>query len=282
MTSHMSQKDIHRTAESLSPLDYAVSLRDAETLSMVADAVKHNHAMLAFQPVVRAHDSNSVAFYEGLIRVLDPTGRIVPAQEFITLVEDTELGRAIDRLALDLGCMALATVPGLRLSINMSARSIGYGPWLTTLERWLAKDDSIGPRLILEITESSAMTVPELVTAFMNRLQSRGVCFALDDFGTGYTALRYFKDFFFDILKFDGQFVRGISRDPDNLVLTKAMLSIGHHFDMLCVAEMVESAEDAATLRKIGVDCMQGFHFGAPAVRPSWLPAGAQDAMLRA
>ena len=220
-----------------SPLDYAVGMRDAEVLSMVATAVDTNQALLAYQPIVRARATTSVAFYEGLIRIMDPTGRIIPAREFMSVVEDTQLGRAIDVLALDMGCKALSQVETLRLSINMSARSIGYPSWMETLDRWLAKNPHIGPRLILEITESSAMTVPELVIDFMDRLQMHGICFALDDFGSGYTALRYFKDFFFDVLKIDGQFVRGIANDPDNQVLAEAMISIGKHFDMLCVAE---------------------------------------------
>ncbi|THH37468.1 EAL domain-containing protein [Aliishimia ponticola] len=265
-----------------SPLEYAVRKRDEETLNMVADAVRYKQALLAYQPVVRAQTTNSVAFYEGLIRVLDATGRVIPAADFMPVVENEELGRTIDTLSLAMGCKALAEVPNLRLSINMSARSIGYRPWLRTLNRWLDKDDSIGPRLILEITESSAMTVPELVVDFMDRLQMRGICFALDDFGSGYTALRYFKDFFFDIIKIDGQFIKGIARDPDNLVLTQAMLSIAKQFDMLCVAEMVETPEDAEVLTKIGVDCMQGFNFGAPTIKPDWLPRSGHMARRRA
>lgn len=258
------------------PLDYAVERRDSDILAMVDRAVRNKQALLAFQPVMRAQPTDSVAFYEGLIRVLDETGRVIPARDFMPVVEDTELGRSIDTLALAMGCKALSLVPGLRLSINMSARSIGYAPWMKTLERWLDRDDSIGPRLILEITETSAMTVPELVIDFMDRLQMRGICFALDDFGSGYTALRYFKDFFFDIVKIDGQFIRGLSQDSDNQVLAKAMLSIAKQFDMLCVAEMVETAEDAELLREIGVDCLQGFHFGAPTTKPDWLPRPGQ------
>lgn len=253
------------------PLNAALSKRDADTILMVKQAVAHKEAMLAFQPVMRSSVTTSVAFYEGLIRVLDDTGRVVPAKDFMPQVENTELGRDIDTLALSKGCLALSQVPHLRLSINMSARSIGYKPWMRTLERWLNRDDSIGPRLILEITESSAMTVPELVIDFMDRLQMRGICFALDDFGAGFTALRYFKDFFFDVLKIDGQFIRGISQDPDNLTLARAMITIGQQFDMLTVAEMVETKEDAEVLRQLGVDCMQGYFFGAPTTQPLWL-----------
>ncbi len=258
------------------PLDQVSSRREADILHMVADAVRHDHALLAFQPVVLAQTTTSVAFHEGLIRILDPAGRIVPAREFMPLVENSELGRAIDRLALDLGCRTLSQVRGLRLSINMSAKSIGFEPWIATLERWLRADETIGPRLILEITEGSAMTAPDLVVEFMNRMRLRGVCLALDDFGSGCTSLRYFKDFAFDILKIDGQFIRGIAHDPDNRFLTEAMLSIGHHFEMLCVAEMVEMAEEAEILAGLGADCLQGYHFGAPTVTPAWLPASTR------
>jgi predicted signal transduction protein with EAL and GGDEF domain len=68
-----------------------------------------------------------------------------------------------------------------------------------------------------------------------------GISFALDDFGAGYTAFRYFRDFFFDMIKIDGQFIRGIASNPDNQVLTQALASIGKHFDMFTVAESVET-----------------------------------------
>jgi EAL domain-containing protein (putative c-di-GMP-specific phosphodiesterase class I) len=75
---------------------------------------------------------------------------------------------------------------------------------------------------------------------------------------------------YFDILKIDGQFIRGIAGNPDNQAVVKALLSIGRHFDMVTIAESVESAEDAAYLTKIGIDCLQGYFFGAPTVRARW------------
>ena len=86
----------------------------------------------------------------------------------------------------------MVKVPNLRLSINMSARSIAYQPWMRVLNRFLKQDPSLAKRLILEITERSTMLVPELVARFMNDLQARGISFALDDFGAGHTAFRHF------------------------------------------------------------------------------------------
>ncbi|WP_425037958.1 EAL domain-containing protein [Primorskyibacter sp. S187A] len=257
-------------------LAQAIAMRDRSTIEMVEAAVRHGDVMLAFQPVVQTQRQDRMAFYEGLIRVLDETGRIIPAKDFIDLVEERETGRLIDCLALERGLRTLSKVPTLRLSINMSARSIGYRKWMRILDRGLAADPTVAERLILEITESSAMLVPELVVDFMDDLQERGIAFALDDFGAGYTAIRYFKQFQFDILKIDGQFIRNIHADPDNQVLTRALLSIASQFDMFTVAESVEQQQDADFLTQLGVDCLQGYYFGAPTVKPPWVEQPAR------
>lgn len=254
-----------------SPFSVADRMRHQQTVEMVRKALDERRALLAFQPVVQSRMTNRAAFYEAFIRILDDQGRVIPARDFMGAVETSEIGRRIDCLALDLGLAALAREPSIRLAVNMSARSIGYPSWLMTLERGLRADPSVAERLILEITESSAMLMPDLVTVFMADMQARGICFALDDFGAGYTAFRYLKDFYFDIIKIDGQFVRGVSRDPDNQVLVQALVSIARHFDMLTVAESVETLEDARYLVDIGVDCLQGYFYGIPSTEAPWL-----------
>lgn len=253
-----------------SPLTVADRMRRQQTIEMVRSALDDRRAMLAFQPVVQARMTNRAAFYEAFIRILDEQGRVIPARDFMGAVETNEIGRRIDCLALELGMTALAREPSIRLAVNMSARSIGYPTWLATLERGLRADPTIAERLILEITESSAMLMPDLVTVFMADMQARGICFALDDFGAGYTAFRYLKDFYFDIIKIDGQFIRGIHADPDNQVLAQALIAIARQFDMFTVAESVETAEDARYLIDIGVDCLQGYYYGIPSTEAPW------------
>ncbi len=252
------------------PLSAAIAGRDRNVIAMVRNAVETRNVVLAYQPVVRADTDGAVAFHEGLLRVLDGTGRVIPASDFIGAVEQTELGRQLDCLALRIGLETLADQPQVRLSINMSARSIGYPPWRTALKRGLSDDPAIGERLILEITEGSAMLVPDMVQVFMSEMQDRGISFALDDFGSGYTSFRCLRDFLFDVIKIDGQFIRGIASSPDNQVLTEALISIARHFEMFTVAESVEQAADAEFLAGIGIDCMQGYFFGAPTLHPPW------------
>jgi EAL domain-containing protein (putative c-di-GMP-specific phosphodiesterase class I) len=253
-----------------SPLSYAVSERDRATLDMARRGIETENVVLAFQPVVQAARPDRPAFYEGLVRIVGEAGRVIPAREFIGFIETDLLGRKLDCLSLEMGLISLGEDPSLRLSINMSARSIGYPRWMETLKQGLAADPTAGERLILEITESSAMVMPDIVRVFMADLQAKGISFALDDFGAGYTSFRYLREFYFDMIKIDGQFIRGIADNPDNQVLTHALLSIAQHFDMFTVAECVENARDAARLGSMGVDCLQGYYFGAASILPPW------------
>lgn len=259
-----------KRSKGMNPLETAVRSRDSDILAMVERALQHKEVMLAFQPVVVTNDPNRVAFYEGLIRVMDETGRVIPAREFMPVAEATDMGRIIDRVALEFGLLELCRHPNLRLSINLSAMSLHDKRWLKTLQHGLARDETVGERLILEITEESVMTQPDQVLDIMDEIQLKGVAFALDDFGAGRTAIRYFKDFAFDILKIDGSLIRGIDTSPDNQAIVRALMSIGQHFEMFTIAEHVETKGQADCLRSLGVDCLQGYLFGAPSLRPAW------------
>ncbi|MDZ7904564.1 MAG: EAL domain-containing protein [Cypionkella sp.] len=251
-----------------SPLSAAIDGIERSTMDMVRDAIAQKRLRLAYQPVVTAADPSKVAFYEGLIRILDATHRVIPAKDFMGAVEGSEMGRQIDCIALEAGLRALAAHPTLRLSINMSARSIGYPAWAQTLRRGLASAPNIGARLILEISESSAMTVPEIVIAFMDEFQREGIAVALDNFGSGQMAIRYFREFFFDIVKIDRQFIRDIEQRTENQTLVAALVSMSKHFGMFTVAEAVETPQEAEMLQSLGIDCYQGYLFGAPSMKP--------------
>jgi EAL domain-containing protein (putative c-di-GMP-specific phosphodiesterase class I) len=164
----------------------------------------------------------------------------------------------------------LAKYPDLRLSINISARSIGYGQWVDILGRALRRDSSIADRLILEITESSAMLMPELVMHFMCDLRQRRITFALDDFGAGTTSFRYSRNFAFDIVKIDGQFTKNVAADADNQSIIQSLRSISDHFSMFTIAKAVECERDSQWLSETLVDCQQGYFWGAPTVNLNW------------
>lgn len=263
----MNKRHRHST-EGTSPLSVAVAQESDGILDTVADAVRTRRMRLAYQPVVIAGNTARAGFHEGLIRILDPSGRTIPARDFIHAIEPHALGREIDCIALAIAIESLARHPELRLSINMSARSVGWPQWQRVLQRGLRRRPDAGNRLILEFSEASAMTVPELLADFMAELRPRGISFALDGFGAGAFALRHLRELSFDVLKIDAQYTRAIHTHADNQVLMGAFLALARQFDMLTVAQGVESEAEATWLTALGIDCLQGYLFGAPKLIP--------------
>lgn len=246
------------------PLVYAMASRDADVPALVRDALSHGRGRLAFHPVITAGADTYVAFHEALIRLTDNEGRIIPAAHFMPQIEDTYLGREIDCLSLQLALKKLGENPDLRLSVNLSARSIGDGQWRRILHRGLMEHEDLSDRLIFEISETSAMVLHENVVRFMTEVQPKGIGFALDGFGAGMIAIRHLRSFLFDLVKIDKSFVRGIETQTDNQMLVEALITIAHQFEMFAIADGVETADEAAFLQGLGVDCMQGYQFGVP------------------
>jgi len=253
-----------------SPFDAAISAQDRETLTLVARALKERRMRLAFQPAVYAADPSVIGFFEGFIRLLNPRDQVIPARDFMAAVEQRELGRAIDCAALRMGLIAMQRNPQIRLSINMSARSVGYQPWVSMLRKALREAPWLGKNLILEINEASALQVPDVLTPFMAEMRDYGVVFALDDFGAGSTSLPLLRDLCFEIAKIDGALVREVDLVPSQQMIARAAIALANEMQMYVVAEAVETEGEATWLRDAGVGCLQGYLFGAPTVTPDF------------
>jgi EAL domain-containing protein (putative c-di-GMP-specific phosphodiesterase class I) len=253
-----------------SPLDAAISAQDRETMAEVALALKERRMRLAFQPAVYAADPTIIGFFEGFIRLLNQRNTVIPARDFMGAVEQTQLGREIDCAALQLGLMAMQRNPQIRVSINLSARSVGYQRWVTILRKALKDNPRLGHSLILEINEASALQVPDVLKPFMAELRELGVVFALDDFGAGATSLRLLRDLRFEIAKIDGELVKAVDLSPDAQVVARAAIGLAQEMGMYVTAEAVETEGEANWLRAAGVGCLQGYLFGAPTVTPDF------------
>jgi EAL domain-containing protein (putative c-di-GMP-specific phosphodiesterase class I) len=253
-----------------SPLDAAISAQDRETLAMVDQALTDRRMRLAFQPVVYAADPSVIGFFEGFIRLLNLRDQVIPARDFMAAVEQRQLGREIDCAALQMGLMAMQRNPQIRVSVNMSARSVGYRPWVDVLRKALKDTPRIGQSLILEINEASALQVPDVLKPFMAEMRQHGIVFALDDFGAEMTSLRLLRELKFEIAKLDGSLVKHVDRMPDGQAVARAAIAAAQALEMYLVAEAVETEGEANWLRDAGVGCLQGYLFGPPTVTPDF------------
>lgn len=224
-------------------------------------ALADNRLELFLQPIVSTTDLE-VVMYETLVRMreddeLVAPGVFLPAAENLGVIH--EVDRVVVRKALDL----LEQHETLRLTVNLSGKSLDDRTLLEMLSSRLEARPQVAGRLVFEVTETSAVVDIDAAQRFSQTLQELGCDFALDDFGAGFASFTYLKRIPSKYLKIDGQFV-GPPRSKTDDVVIDSVVNLGRALEMITVAEFVE---DEATLKRVteaGVDLAQGYHLGRP------------------
>lgn len=223
---------------------------------------------LVFQPRIDLATKRCVGA-EALLRWHHPTmGEISPA-EFIPLVEQTSLARAVTQWVLDAALDQLASWTtrgvGLNLSINISAANLTEADLIQRIQLGLLKRQLRPEQLEIELTESAIMDQPDQALEMLRELAATGICVAIDDFGTGQSSLAYLQKLPAQVVKIDQTFVRDLIQNhgPD-FVLVETMIGLGHKLGYRVVAEGVETPEAAAILTNAGCEEAQGFLFARP------------------
>ena len=218
---------------------------------------------LACQPVVEA-GSRETAFSEGLLRVSGKDGRIRPAGDVVPALERAGLVHLADTRILELATEHLAANPQARLSVNVSPLTLDRPDWLLILSSHLGPRPDLASRLIVEVTETAAISDPDAMRRVLEAMKALGVAIAIDDFGAGHTSFRSLRSFPVDIVKIDGAFIQNLSRSPDDRFFVRTLVDLAHHLGIATVAEWVEDEETARRLHAWGVDYLQGDHCGRP------------------
>jgi diguanylate cyclase (GGDEF)-like protein/PAS domain S-box-containing protein len=223
---------------------------------------------LHYQPQVSLSQRRVVAV-EALIRWHHPLHGLLGPASFIQVAEEVGLITGISHWVIDQAARQLAQWRGeghtdLRMSFNLSPRDFDRDGTVEAVRESLATHQLPPEAMDVEITESVMMQDTAAVTAKVRRLRELGVGISIDDFGTGYSALAYLQKFPISSLKIDRSFVRDLEA-PGTHPIISAITGIARGFGLHLVAEGVETAAQARTLRSLGCDCMQGYHFARPA-----------------
>lgn len=247
--------------------------------SMLRQAVSRGEFALHYQPKVDLR-SGRVVGVEALLRWQRGDGAPVLPSAFIPLAEETGLIVPIGEWALKQACrdnkaMQAAGLPPLHVAVNISARQFGGGALAARVQEALDVAGLAPEWLELELTESLVMQNPEEAVRSLHELKDLGVRLAIDDFGTGYSSLSYLQRFPVDHLKIDQSFVRDIGADPNDAIIARAVISLGHSLGLQVVAEGVSSQDQLSFLRRHDCDQMQGFLFSRP------LPLDALTSLLQ-
>jgi diguanylate cyclase (GGDEF)-like protein len=228
-------------------------------------ALANGEFRLEYQPQIDLQ-ANRVTGVEALLRWCDEAlGPVSPAT-FIPIAEENGLIVPIGEWVMQQACFQAqawqASLPGLRMSVNLSPRQFARGDILRVIQRALARAQ-LSPRLIeVEITEGALMHPGSI--EILRALRAMDIDIAIDDFGTGYSSLSYIRNFHAERLKLDMSFVRGIGIHREDEVITRAILSLGRALGFQVVAEGVETDTQLAFLRRHGCNVVQGYRYARP------------------
>ena len=255
--------------------DYAVyapefNLHSPERLGLMAelrDAIEQNRLLLHFQPKVELKTGRIVGT-EALVRWQHPRLGLLPPDKFILAAEQTGLIGPLTRWVLTdaLNHCQRARSEGtrLRVSVNLSARSL-HDPHLPKMIAEVLSATGTEPgQLMLEVTESAIVLDPQRAEENLVALSRMGTWLSIDDFGTGYTSLSSIKRLPVNEIKIDKSFITNMLTDKKDAMIVRTVIEFGHNFGLTVVAEGVETKEVLDALAALGCDEIQGYFISKP------------------
>ena len=222
---------------------------------------------LHFQPQVSL-SRRRVIGVEALLRWNHPDNGLITPSTFVPIAEEVGLISDISHWVLEQACAQLATWrkrghDQVKMSLNLAPKDFERGDIVASVTECIARHELPPDRVTLEITEHMMMQDTPGVTAKVRALREIGVGIAIDDFGTGYSALAYLQKLPISTLKIDRSFVKDLGGLMTNPIIS-AIIGIARGFDLELIAEGVEHPQQAAMLRALGCDVMQGYYFARP------------------
>lgn len=150
------------------------------------------------------------------------------------------------------------------MAVNLSGRSLADPSLPQYIQDTLVRHAVNPSRLLIEITETTAIGDLQDAGRFIEALHQAGCVTCLDDFGTGFSSFAYLKYLKVDALKIDGLFIRDLPNDRDNQLFVKSIADVARGMGKLTVAEFVEDAATLDLLTQFGVDLVQGYFLDHP------------------
>jgi diguanylate cyclase (GGDEF)-like protein len=241
-------------------------------------ALNQRRLSLVYEPIV-AIGSRIPAFHECLMRLQRDDGSFLSVNEAVPLAERLGLIRLLDYRVLELVLGELVASPDAKASLNLSAASTVDPDWWSSLSAALRANASVAERLVVEITETTAIQNIDDTRGFVARVKDLGCRIAIDDFGAGYTSFRNLRRLGVDMVKIDGAFVQNLKRSEDDRAFVQTLIELAQRLGLKTVAEWVQDEESAAMLAGWGCDYLQGSLIGlATAERPWVRPSRAASA----
>ncbi|WP_404463324.1 EAL domain-containing protein [Vreelandella aquamarina] len=252
------------------------------------NAIQHGLAndefRLFYQPQVDLQ-SKTVVGAEALIRWQHPTRGLCAPDEFLPLLEGSELEFRLGEWVIEAALQQLQQwqLQGIELqvSVNISPQHLLHQGFLPQLEQLLERYADVPTKLLaIEILESATLDDMQAALHVLENCQRLGIDVALDDFGTGYSSLAYFRRLPVQLIKVDRDFVRDMLESEDDRAIVESIVFLAKKFSRPVLAEGVETQAHAQALLSLGCYLAQGYGIARPMPAeklPQWLSAWQQE-----
>jgi diguanylate cyclase (GGDEF)-like protein/PAS domain S-box-containing protein len=234
------------------------------------DAITQREFVVHYQPIVALADAHVVG-HEALVRWTHRTRGLLSPAAFLDVAEDTGLITAIGAQVLDQVCAMLAEHPELpgAISVNVSAVQLAAPDWLRGVVDTLAAHQVDPARIVLEVTETAALSLVASARYALLVLRELGVGIHVDDFGTGYSSISVLRDLPVTGVKLDLRFVHDLTAgDSQANALARGVSGLVEGMHLTGIAEGIETDLQADILRAQGWQCGQGYYFAKPGAMP--------------
>ncbi|HDC4491595.1 TPA: EAL domain-containing protein [Enterobacter asburiae] len=246
-------------------------------LQELSQALERDQFELWYQPTWHAGEK-TIHGFEALLRWRHPEQGVVLPNLFIPSLEQTGLIIPVGNWAIEAACRQLHfwTEQGFSqwtLSLNLSPIQFEQPDIFQIVSSMLEKYSLSPSRLILEVTESTALKNLDRSIELLNAFNHAGIVVSIDDFGTGYSNLLMLSVLPAKELKIDRSFVTSMLENEKSYKLVETIISIARTMEMNVVAEGIETEEQQAVLTRLGCDYLQGYLFSRPlpAEQVPWL-----------
>ena len=230
-------------------------------------ALAREEFYLLYQPVIDLASGRLVSV-EALVRWQHPVRGVISPATFIPIAEENGVIAALGNWVLNRACADLAAWRhaglALRVAVNVSPRQFGDPALVPSVLDALSRNGLAPEQLELEITEGAVIEKYAATLAALHTFREHGVRIALDDFGTGYSSLSYLRQIPIDIIKVDRSFVGRLAEGGRSTAIVEAILALARALGLSVTAEGVETHEQAAALKTMNCQNVQGYLFSRP------------------
>ena len=247
-----------RMGEALETAEYVTTNLD--------EAIRQGWIRVFYQPILRAV-SGQLCSMEALARWDDPRRGLLPPASFIGPLEEAQLVWKLDlcvirQVVQDISDRCRQGLPEIPVSVNLSRMDFLSCDVVKEIEDLVRRYDVPRRMLHLEVTESALASQEDQVRKALDQFRRAGYEIWMDDFGSGYSTLNLLKDYNFDVLKLDMEFLRNDSVRSREIITS--VIAMDNKIGIRTLAEGVETKEQLEFLKKCGCEKLQGYYIGKP------------------